>query len=59
MILKTANDFNEAFLQGRRVEVWRGDKLVDYGGPIDRHLKDSVCINGVVYSKHLHKFLTK
>ena len=49
-------DFNDAFLRQLRVEVWDGDTIEDYGGPIERHSKYVVRINGMYYVKSQYQF---
>lgn len=58
-ILRTAADFNEAFLRRLRVEVWDGDRLEDYGGPIELHERHAVRINSTYYVKRQYQFFVR
>ncbi|WP_020621032.1 hypothetical protein [Paenibacillus daejeonensis] len=54
--LQTSADINDAFLRQLQVEVWDGNRLEDYGGQIERHIKDAARINGVYYVKSQYQF---
>ena len=54
--LRTAADFDRAFREQLPVEVWDGDTVEDYGGPIELHIKDAVKINGMYYVKSMYQF---
>jgi len=55
----TNNELNNAFLQQLHVEVWQDSRIIDYGGPIEKHTLHAVKINGVYYMKSKHEFRVK
>ncbi|WP_020615758.1 hypothetical protein [Paenibacillus daejeonensis] len=57
--LRTAADFDRAYLEQLRVEVWDDESIEDYGGPIELHIKDAVRINGMYYVKSMYQFYVK
>lgn len=54
--LRTADDFKTAFLRQLPVEVWQDGELID-SGPIEKHIKNAVRINGMYYVKKHYLYL--
>ncbi|WP_337034769.1 hypothetical protein [Paenibacillus illinoisensis] len=62
-VLKNDIDFFAAALSQERVSVWQvleeGEKLMDYGGPIEEYSPLSIKIMGGRYFRELYEFRTK
>ncbi|MEB3103067.1 hypothetical protein [Ferviditalea candida] len=55
-ILKSPFDFDNAMFFGVPVIVLQNDRILDYGGPIERHTELSVTINGAKFLKAVCEF---
>ena len=49
-------DFDNAMYLAVPVSVWQNGEIIDYGGPIQMHTTEAVCINDGYYLKCVCEF---
>lgn len=54
--LRTSVDFDNAMYFGLKISVWQSGNIIDYGGSIQKHTDESVCINDGNYLKATCEF---